>query len=289
MIQINSFSVIGGDKRQIALAESLMQDGYTVYAAGFEQVDFVHGVLKTGVKEAIEKSDILILPLPASTDGLALNAPFAAAPIFLDDEFIKQCQGKRVFCGMAQKLFKSNELWKSVSIFDYSTREEFSVKNAVPTAEGAIELAMKEYPGTINGARCLVAGYGRIGKVLASMLKGIGADVTVSARKPADMAWIELNGYHSLQTSKIIETNGYQLIFNTVPKLIFDAPTLAKSAEKSIVIDLASAPGGVDFKAASRLEIRALQALSLPGKVAPKAAGEIIKTTIYNMLEEELR
>lgn len=289
MIKINCFSVLGGDKRQAAMAESMSLDGYTVYAAGFDKVELGHGVIKTTIEDAMKKSSTLILPLPASADGVTLNAPFTGEKVFLDDEFAEACRGKRVFCGMAQKLLKTNELWNTLNLYDYFTREEFSVKNAVPTAEGAIELAMREYPGTINGSKCLVAGFGRIGKVLAAMLKGLGAQVTVSARKPSDLAWIELMGYQPVPTSKIEDTKGYQIIFNTIPLLIFDATTLAKSAEHALVIDLASAPGGVDFKAAVRLGIQAIQALSLPGKVAPKAAGEIIKTTIYNMLEEETR
>lgn len=54
-----------------------------------------------------------------------------------------------------------------------------------------------------------------------------------------------------------------------------------------MVIDLASAPGGVDFEAASRRGIKSIQALSIPGKVAPKTAGSIIKSTIYDIINEE--
>ena len=50
-----------------------------------------------------------------------------------------------------------------------------------------------------------------------------------------------------------------------------------------MLIDLASKPGGVDFSAAKELGIHAVQALSLPGKTAPRAAAEIIKNTIYNI------
>ena len=46
-------------------------------------------------------------------------------------------------------------------------------------------------------------------------------------------------------------------------------------------------PGGVDFDSAQRMGITAIHALSLPGKVAPKTSGEIIKNTIFNILEEE--
>lgn len=286
MVQINTFGVIGGDKRQIAMAESIAEDGYTVFAAGMEQAQFIHGVQKATLEETIDSSEVIILPLPATVDKKTLNAPFSAAKIVLDEDFARMLQHKKVFCGMAPGLTKTSDLWNQIAVADYFDREEFTVKNAVPTSEGAIEIAMREYPGTINGSKCLVAGFGRIGKVLSRMLHGLGADVSVSARKPQDLAWIELDGYNPVSNAKLCETKGYDIIFNTVPAMVFDAHTLARTAGDSLVIDLASAPGGVDFEAAKRLGIRAIQALSLPGKVAPKAAGEIIKTTIYNMIEE---
>lgn len=146
---------------------------------------------------------------------------------------------------------------------------------------------MKQHPGTINSSNCLVAGYGRIGKILAASLKALGANVTVAARKKSDLAWISASGYKAIDINKLKSDTSLDLVFNTVPSMIFDAHTLKHLCEDSIVIDLASKPGGVDFDAAKRMGIEAIHALSLPGKVAPKRAGEIIKDTIYNMLEED--
>jgi dipicolinate synthase subunit A len=286
MISINTFGVIGGDKRQVAMAESIAGDGYTIYTAGMEQASFSPSVQKASLEETVQNSDFLILPLPATVDKKTLNAPFSEEEILLDEKFVRMLEHKKVFCGMLSRLQSTSDLWSRIDASDYFEREEFTVKNAVPTSEGAIEIAMREYPGTINGAKCLVAGFGRIGKVLSRMLQGLGAKVTVSARKPQDLAWIELEGYQAVSTNKLGETQGYDIIFNTIPALVFDACTLAHIAGKSLIIDLASTPGGVDWEAAQRQGIRAVQALSLPGKVAPKTAGEIIKTTIYHMIEE---
>ena len=286
MISINTFGVIGGDKRQVAMAESIAGDGYTVYTAGMEQASFSPGIQKASLEKTVQNSDFLILPLPATVDKKTLNAPFSKEEILLDEKFVRMLEHKKVFCGMLSRLQSTSDLWSRIDASDYFEREEFTVKNAVPTSEGAIEIAMREYPGTINGAKCLVAGFGRIGKVLSRMLQGLGAKVTVSARKPQDLAWIELEGYQAVSTNKLGETQGYDIIFNTIPALVFDACTLAHIVGKSLIIDLASAPGGVDWEAAQRQGIRAIQALSLPGKVAPKTAGEIIKTTISHMIEE---
>ena len=118
---------------------------------------------------------------------------------------------------------------------------------------------MGEYDGMIAGSRCLVTGFGRIGKVLSGMLKGMGARVTVSARKPEDLAWIEIYGYTPVSTGKLSEHQGFDFIFNTVPTMIFDAYTLAKTAQGAILIDLASLPGGA--------ECRDAQEKARPGEV----------------------
>ena len=111
------------------------------------------------------------------------------------------------------------------------------------------------------------------------------SDVTVSARSLKDQAAIRSCGMKAISSEQL--TGHYDLIFNTVPSLILHAQALAKIAADALVIDLASAPGGVDFEAAERLSIPTVHALSLPGKVAPKTSGIIIKNAVYNIIREE--
>lgn len=287
MNTVSSFGIIGGDKRQISMAESISSDGYNVNVAGFEKINFYNGIRQITLRETILNSKYIILPLPVIKGNTLLNAPYSNKEILLDDDFAKLLIDKMVFCGIKSKLINKGDIWKTINLYDYSMREDFAIRNAIPTAEGAIEIAMREYSGTINGAKCLVAGFGRIGKALSKMLTGIGADLIVSARSQKDLAYIETLGYKYIKTANISDTSGYDIIFNTIPEMVFDAHTLALCAQNSLVIDLASAPGGVDLEAATRLGIKSIQALSLPGKVAPKKAGEIIKKTIYNIIEEE--
>jgi Glutamyl-tRNA reductase len=286
MFDINSFGVLGGDKRQVALAESIASDGYNVYAVGFDYIDFKENVQKVSLDEAVKKCENIILPLPVTADGRTLNMVYSDEKILLDDEFAEQMRNKQVFGGMMGKLYQTSEIWDSIETNDYYTREEFSVQNAVPAAEGAIEIAMHEYPGTINGSRCLVVGFGRIGKVLSWMLRGIGAQVTVGCRKSSDLAWVQSYGYSPIKTDEICEEMQYDVIFNTAPAMVLSRRVLSKMRSSPLIIDLSSMPGGVDFDTAAKLGIKTIHALSLPGKVAPKTAGEIIKNTIYHIMEE---
>ena len=159
--------------------------------------------------------------------------------------------------------------------------------NAVPTAEGAIELAISETPITIRSSNCLVLGYGKVGKVLAHSLQALGAKTHVAARKYADLAFIESHGCHPLTIRETLARLGeFDIIFNTVPALILDADGLKKIPRSTLIIDLASKPGGVDFEVAKELGLRVIWALSLPGRIAPVTAGTIIKDTIINILKE---
>ncbi len=280
MSHIKSFGIIGGDKRQLYCAKAIASDGYAVKICGFDDAAETFGLEHDDIAETFRSSDALILPLPCSRDGKHINAPFSQKDIIIDESISSLIADKPVFCGMKNKL-----PFSCGAVYDYAEREEFAVENAVPTSEGAVEIAMHEYEGTINSSSCLVTGYGRIGRVLSEMLGGIGADVTVSARNHRDIAFIRSRGFRAINSENI--TGSYDIIFNTVPHMLFDSCTLARTASKALVIDLASAPGGVDFEAAKRLSIKAIHALSLPGKVAPKASGMIIKNAVYNIIREE--
>lgn len=285
MFDINRVCIIGGDKRQIYMGLSMIKDGKNVVFYGVDKCTMVDEDYSS-LEMSVEKCDCVILPMPLSKDGETLYTPLSDMKIPLNSSLCRIISNKPVFCTNSRLLRRTGD-YSGTVIMDYLDREELAVLNAVPTAEGALEIAMRNSPKTINASTCLVAGYGRIGKVLSRLLLAMGAHVTVSARKLNDLTWIRLNGCNAIPTEDIAKSGRYDIIFNTIPSLVFDRDTLIKTAKNALVIDLASAPGGVDFDEAGRLGIKAIHALSLPGKVAPVTAGEIIKNTIYNMVREE--
>lgn len=290
MHEIKSFSVIGGDLRHAHLANLLYRDGYKVYAVGFDkEVQLEEGIIKIGsASAAVKQSDAVVLPLPTTIDGNTVNAPFGKSPIPFSEIIgsIKPHQpvlGGRI-SGAVRALTEAND----IRIVDYLEREELAVLNAIPTAEGAVEIAMQELPITLHDSKCLVLGYGRVGKVLSKYLKALEAHVTVSARKCADLAWVATDGLTAVHIDDLAGVVGEcDVIFNTIPAMVLDAELLSKIKSDCLLVDLASKPGGVDFKTAGHLGIKTIWALSLPGKVAPITAGAIIKQTIINILTEE--
>ena len=127
---------------------------------------------------------------------------------------------------------------------------------------------MEELPTTVFGQKVLITGMGRISKVLVKILSAMGAEVTVTARRHSDLAWAEIFGAESLHISKLDDTvEKFDVIFNTVPSVIFDESRLKLLNSHCLVIDLASKPGGVDFNTARELGIKTIWALSLPRNV----------------------
>ncbi len=289
MVKDTSFAVIGGDLRQVQLAEALAEIGYPVHIYGFDcGVELSEKLLPGAtLEQAMKPADCVILPLPYSVDGLNINAPFCRGKISVDIVLGAVEHRQTVVGGrLSEKVFELAGR-RGFKMVDYFEREELAVLNAVPTAEGAIQLAMEELPITLHDSRCLIIGFGRIGKVLARDLQGLGAKVTVAARKCSDHAWVRACAYTAVGTAQLADVlPNMDVVFNTAPAMVLDERLLKKLSPKCLVIDLASKPGGVDFAAAQSIGVKTIWALSLPGKVAPVTSGQVIKDTVLNILEE---
>lgn len=282
------FTVIGGDERSIYLAYSLLEDGHDVKLFGFDTIEDELDIKnQKHLKDAIRSSDVIVGPLPFSRDGETINALFSSKLIKIEDLFKEIRPHQTLIVGKVGNSILSQAKEGNIHIEDYFLREEMQVLNAIPTAEGAIATAMRETKTTIHGSKLLVLGFGRIGKVLSKMLQGIGGDVSVVARKHSDIAWINTLGYIPVLFKDLGEEIGkMDIVFNTIPSLILDKAHLERIKKDSLVIDLASKPGGVNFKAAKELGVIVKWELGVPGKVAPMTAAEVVKETVYNIIDE---
>ncbi|MCX7921563.1 MAG: dipicolinate synthase subunit DpsA [Clostridia bacterium] len=282
------FTVVGGDLRSIKLSELIAADGNEVNIYGFKKAGFEVKIPESdSLLTAIKDSDIVIGPLPCSSDNETLNAPFHTDKIYINELFKTMTKNQVFIAGrISEKIAQMAQVYKIYSL-DLLEREEMAILNAIPTAEGAIQIAMEEMPITLHNCNAMILGFGRIGKILAKMLSGIGANVYVEARKYADIAWIRSYSYKPIFINELKSNlKNMDVIFNTIPHVILDTEMLGKVSKDCVIIDLASKPGGVDFDKARELGVKTIWALSLPGKVAPVTAAEFIKDTIYNILDE---
>ena len=269
-------AIIGGDKRMLYAAKAFQESGAEVLLCGFDMLT----EKSTKLLDCAEQSDMIVLPV-RPLNGEAIAMPFAKKAVGM--KALADAIGEKpVFTGFADSVkgyFKGK-------VYDYAAREDFAVYNAALTAEGLLSEIGREYEGSVFGSRILILGYGRIGKVSARYLKALGAEVTAAARKSASRAWSELDGVEAVDYSDL-ELKYFDIIVNTVPAMILDAAALNSMRTTTLIIDLASLPGGVDFRHAQEKGIRAIHALGLPGRTAPMTAGRIIKDTICTIIKEE--
>ncbi len=286
VISMVTFAVVGGDVRQLRLAEMLRQDGNRVNIAAFEKEQEYKDKCMD-YKNAVRVSDCVILPAPSfTTDGHLVTQ---CSDERISSKELLEClePGMLVVGGRLGEGFESKAAERGCRTSDILAREDFNIANAVPTAEGAIQIAMEQLPVTIAGSTCLVVGAGRIGKQLAMRLHLLGADVTVTVRKAADAAFCESFGVKTEDTARLkYLVHGSDIIFNTVPEMIFDEQVLGQVEKSCPCIDLASLPGGFDEAAAEKLGIKPIHALSLPGKVAPVTSAGNLKKVIERILTE---
>lgn len=261
--------------------------------------------------ENLKKAAILLAPIPITKDDLTLNQMIKNTDLTLDELYENLLQGQIVFGGCLPKWFAERCVEKGCRCFDYMEDKPLAVRNAVATAEGVLAEAILKYPGNLHDTKCLVLGFGKCGRVIAEKLKGLSAKVTVCVRKDADEAWARTLGYEAIyfdcdkckpedcvkdqldKKSKddyesLRECIGdYPLLFNTVPHMVLTRELLSKMKKDGLIFDIASAPGGVDFKAAERIGIEAGLYPSLPGKYAPKASAEIMSEVIKRVIRKE--
>lgn len=263
------FAILGGDERMLRLVSLLRRDGHTVSPFAMERR------LDCTPRPDTAGADTIILPLPCAANGL-LFAPFSGEKHPLSTLFDEVSPGTAVLAGKAAPELQSLCRERGLPLHDYFLREDFTLRNAVLTAEGALGLLMSSSPRAIAGSRVLIYGFGRIGRALAQRLLGCGAHVLVAARDPAQRVLAESMGCAALPFSARPEAD---FVVNTVPH-----PHLFSAAfGKAVCLELASPPYGFEL---DELSGRVLLGSALPGKCAPESAAEAIRDTIYNILEE---
>ncbi|MFA7147354.1 MAG: dipicolinate synthase subunit DpsA [Syntrophomonadaceae bacterium] len=284
-------AVLGGDERELILVNELVKMGATVVVTGFPRDKIGPGafVVHT-VEEACKESEVVILPIPGtSPDGL-IRAIYAESSLMLSEKAIQtMAPNALVIIGSARPFLKEWAQVYGFNLIEIIEMDEIAILNSIPTAEGAVQIAMEETPITVHGSKTCVIGFGRTAITLARILKALGSDVTVVARNQGQLARAYEMGCKRASFSELREImNSADIVFNTVPALVIDKDILKYTNADVLIIDLATQPGGTDFEAANTYGLKAILAPGLPGKVAPIYAGKILADVIPQLIISEL-
>lgn len=204
------------------------------------------------------------------------DADFVILPVLTKPYMFKGLEDKTVFHGMAKENIGKN----------YMENENYVLKNAILTAEGAVTCLENETDYSLNNAKVLITGYGRIGKALHKILKAYGSKVTVCSRSSASKTEAQFNGAAHIDFSQLADKSDFDIVINTVPHIVFTKAELSALDRDAIILDLASFPGGIDTLVADSLKLKRLSGRAMPSKYTSKTAGICIGEAVLEMIKE---
>ncbi len=279
-------AVLGGDIRQAYMVPILRKAGLSVITYGLTH-PMIQDICTQGttMKETLESSLILVSAIPFSKDNTTIPSLTAASDMTIENFLSNTRRGQTLFAGMLSHQVRNHCCQNQIEYYDFMEDDCVAIANGIATAEGAIMEAVSRSSGNLHKSKCLVLGFGRCAKTLAQKLKGLDATVTIAARSSVDRSLADALGFYSLPLTGLKETIGsYDYIFNSIPALVLDSFLLSRISKDTVIIDIASAPGGLDYKKAHELGLNATLSLGIPGKVAPKASAQILTDMVLRYL-----
>ncbi|MGG0174569.1 dipicolinic acid synthetase subunit A [Gottfriedia acidiceleris] len=285
-------AVIGGDARQLEVIRKLTELDAKVTLIGFEQLDsgFTSASKELMADANFEDLDAILLPVPGTNIEGVVDTIFSNEKVVLTKEILDSTPSHcTIYSGISNSYLDSIVTASNRKLVKLFERDDVAIYNSIPTVEGTIMMVIQHTEYTIHNSKVAVLGLGRTGMSVARTFHNLGAKVKVGARKSEHIARIVEMGLEAFEFKNIEEAlKDVDVVINTVPVQIVTASVISKLQSHSLIIDLASKPGGTDFRYAEKRGIKALLAPGLPGIVAPKTAGQIIGNVLTQLLKEDL-
>ncbi|PYZ98063.1 dipicolinic acid synthetase subunit A [Alteribacter lacisalsi] len=283
--------IIGGDARQLEIIRKLSQLDAKVSLVGFDQLDDGFAGAKKQSLQTLDPLtvDAVVLPVSGMNSKGEVESIFSGEPVKLTSEWLTRTnKTTTVYSGISTEslralLDKSNRPFTEVF-----SRDDVAIYNSIPTAEGTIMMVIQHTDTTIHSSDIIVLGFGRVGMTTARTLSSLGANVKVAALGTELLARAFEMGMKPVSLTELKEHAGQaDVIINTIPANVLTAEIIGKMQPHALIVDLASKPGGTDFRFAEKRGIKALLAPGLPGIVAPKTAGRIFANVLGSLLTEQ--
>lgn len=309
------YAVIGGDMRQVYLAEELALDANVCHyalcelpeksccydtdasavikAASWEAAEVSPLTEASSLEEICRASSCIICPIPFSRDGVYINHCFHTnqsayeEPLSMDLLLSNLQSDQFFFAGCIPEYFNKEATEKGVQVVDLMQNSSLAFFNSIATTEGAICEAIKRSPVNLHQSSCAVLGYGKCGHTIVQYLHGMFCYLYVAADQEEERAQAAILADRTGSLKAFGEcAEEFDFIFNTIPSVVIDSELLKKLKNTATIIDIASAPGGVDYTAAQKLGVNATFCPGLPGKYAPYSSAKAMKKTIRRIQEQ---
>lgn len=290
MLTGHSIAVIGGDARQLELIRKLSEWDANLFLIGFDQLDHgFTGATKVDIDEAnLEEIDSVLLPVSGASLKGKVETIFSNKEVVLSSQHLKRTpEHCTIYSGISNSFLDQCTQEANRKLVKLLERNDLAIYNSIPTAEGTVMMVIQNTDVTIHDSSVMVLGFGRTGVTVARTMAALGAQVKVGARRSEHLARITELGLEPFYMDDLEEkVHKVDICINTVPAPILNAKVLSQMSISTLIIDLASKPGGTDFRYADKRGIKALLAPGLPGIVAPKTAGQIIAKVLLPLLIE---
>jgi len=237
-------------------------------------------------KDSCEK--VYVLPIPISK----LNTDTALKEKLKEELTNNKGEEICVFGGVFDQEWIRFLEENKITYYDFMMLPEVVEGNAYITAEATVAEVLRYGARSIAGQKVLVTGYGCCGLRIAKIFASLGAEVTVAARREEVRAQVLADGFKACDFIGIKDVIGeMQTVINTVPAMVITEELIRKMSTESLIIDIASKPGGTDFEAASRHGITAKLSLGLPGIYTTTSSAKLLKDAIYKYapLQDDVR
>lgn len=267
---IKNIACVGGDDRRKYMVSKLNRNNLNVDVINI-------------IDDNIDFYDAFILPLPATSDNICIKG----TDITFENLINKINPNQVVFTGKLDESIKKKITEKGIALYDYYSRDEFALKNAVPTALGVLNFVMNNCKKIVPEMNVLVIGYGKCARAICKAFDSLGADVTSASRKYLTVAEAQAHGINGCLIKDVINfSENADVVINTVPVPILKKDFIDTLNKDSLIIDIASAPYGFDYSYAKSAGKKIVLLPSIPGACFPITAGYIIADTIMNIMEE---
>jgi dipicolinate synthase subunit A len=286
-------AVIGGDARQLEIIRKLTDLDAKLSLIGFEQLDHAFtGAMKEKIDEVdFSDKDVIILPVPGTGLDGQIETIFSNEKVYLQKEMLLETPSHcTIYSGISNSYLDGITKQANRNLIKLFERDDVAIYNSIPTVEGTIMMAIQHTDITIHGSNVVVLGLGRTGMSTARIFDALGANVKVGARKTEHLARIFEMGLEPFHLSDLEnQVKDTDICINTIPHLVVTASVISKMPVHTLIIDLASKPGGTDFRYAEKRGVKALLAPGLPGIVAPKTAGQILANVLAQLIMDDLK
>jgi len=284
-------AVLGGDGREMMVAEACVQRGWQVAVYGRPAAILpaqVQHAAQAG--EALSGASAVVLPAPPVRDGGRLYNAEGLELTVAEEDFACLPAGTPLLAGVLSPFIRQVGARYQLHLIETLELDEVALPFAVATAEGAIALAIGATGNVVDQEQALIIGYGRIGRALAPRLRGLNMAVMVANRGVPRLTQAAGEGFATVSwPGWPAATRDCAFIFNTAPQLLLDSTVLPLLKCDTVIIDLAATPGGTDFTLAKSLGLQAMLAGGLPGKYAPCFAGKVMAEFYPRLLEQHLK